>query len=81
MTARARETLVGIKGADVTQRDDLPEDPDPGEYRCPECGHGVTVSSSGTEYGHGLGGASGHTTTCPRRREHGPGHRVGGGRA
>lgn len=56
-------TCAGVSG-----RPQLPDDPEPGEYRCPECGCGVTVGQSGTEYGHGRRASSGKIgETCPRR--------------
>ena len=51
----------------------LPEDPEPGEYQCPECRSRVTVNSDGREWGHKSRSVSGDATDCPRSE------RVGGG--
>lgn len=47
---------------------DLPEDPDPGEYQCGDCGARVTVNSDGREFGHKRSYSSGQDhEDCPRR--------------
>ena len=45
----------------------LPDDPEPGEYRCPDCRSRVTVGKSGIEYGHSSTSSSSQSEDCPRR--------------
>lgn len=45
---------------------ELPEDPEPGRYRCPDCGLSITVNSSGREIGH-ANYETARVETCERR--------------
>ena len=64
---RAERTILQAgmdRRGDQLIRPPLPDDPEPGEYRCPVCTDPVTVGESGREYGHRTARRGG---PCPRR--------------
>ena len=58
---------------------ELPDDPQPGEYQCPECRCRVTVSETGRVYGHSKGSGCGGQRRCPLRPSYVDPNRADGG--